>query len=211
MGFVQTGFLIALAALAVPVLVHLLSRWQVRRLELGTMKFLQEVIQNAAHRRRVRRWLLLMTRMALIGLLAVLFARPFIPKRDVRDGQPLRIVLIDRSASMMMSGRSGRLLDDAIHSAAELVDQSESDFQVEWAWFDRHVEPLPAGTQRPSATRSTSTDTDYFAALSWARDRLSALKGQRAEVVIVSDMQMSGLSSSSAAALTDGKQLGFPE
>jgi len=32
MGLVQAGFLAAMAALAFPVLVHLLSRWQVRRL-----------------------------------------------------------------------------------------------------------------------------------------------------------------------------------
>ena len=46
MSFVQAGFLIACAAVAIPVLVHLLSRWQVKRIELGTMRFLQEVIHE---------------------------------------------------------------------------------------------------------------------------------------------------------------------
>ncbi len=67
MSFVQTGFLIACAAVAIPVLVHLLSRWQVRQIELGTMRFLREVIHDGAQRRKIRRWLLLMTRMALLA------------------------------------------------------------------------------------------------------------------------------------------------
>ncbi|MGN6547375.1 MAG: BatA domain-containing protein [Aureliella sp.] len=211
MGFVQTGFLFTLAAIAVPLLVHLLSRWQVRRLELGTMHFLQEVIRDAAHRRRVRRWLLLATRLALVALLGLLFTRPFLPDVDSRDGKRLRIVLVDRSASMMMKGQSGRVLDDAIAEATKLFDQAGSDATVEVAWFDRDVEPLPAGTSRLTAAKSTSSDTDYFAALAWARDRLATSRSPKAEVILVSDMQLSGLSSDSAEGGKLGLPLNFPK
>lgn len=211
MGFVQTGFLFTLAAIAVPLLVHLLSRWQVRRLELGTMHFLQEVIRDAAHRRRVRRWLLLATRLALVALLGLLFTRPFLPEVDSRDGKRLRIVLVDRSASMMMKGQSGRVLDDAIAEATKLFDQAGSDATVEAAWFDRDVEPLPAGTSRLTAGKSMSADTDYFAALAWARDRLATSRSPKAEVILVSDMQLSGLSSDSAEGGKLGLPLNFPK
>ncbi len=60
MSFAQTSFLIATAAIAIPIAIHLLSRWQVRELELGTMRFLGEVVRDGAQRRKVRRWLLLM-------------------------------------------------------------------------------------------------------------------------------------------------------
>lgn len=211
MGFVQTAFLFTLAALALPLLVHLLSRWQVRRLELGTMRFLQEVIRDAAHRRRIRRWLLLATRLALVAMLGLLFARPFLPQRASHDGKRLQIVLVDRSASMMMRGQSGRVLDDAVAEANGLIDQAGSDRTVEWAWFDRHVEPLPAGSPRLTATKSMSADTDYIAALAWARDRLAASRHAQAEVILVSDMQLSGLSSDSAGALGNGLPLNFPK
>ena len=206
MGLVQAGFLAAMAALAVPVLVHLLSRWQVRRLEFGTMQFLQEVIHDSAHRRRIRRWLLLTTRMALVALLAMLFARPFIPERSLRDGERLRIVLVDRSASMTMPGQSGRLLDDAIAAGVDAVQRAGDDTQVQWAWFDRHVEALPEGTSRPTAPRTTSGDTDYFAALAWARDRLSSNPTTDAEVIVITDLQQSGL----ATELIGASELGFP-
>lgn len=192
MSFIQTGFLIASAAVAIPVLVHLLSRWRVRRLELGTMRFLQEIVRDGAQRRRIRRWLLMFTRAALVVLLALLFARPFLPERVRRDGDRLRIVLIDRSASMGMQGNDGRLVDDAIGAAAELNSELGSDADVWWAWFDRHVQPLPSETDRPSAPRALVGDTNYFAALSWARDRIDAHPESLSDVVLVTDLQQSG-------------------
>jgi PAS domain-containing protein len=207
MSFVQTGFLIACAAVAIPVLVHLLSRWQVRQIELGTMRFLREVIHDGAQRRKIRRWLLLMTRMALLALLALLFARPFLPERTRRDGDRLRVVLIDRSASMGMPGKGGRLIDDAVGAAADSVAELGSDAIVLWAWFDRDVEPLPEGTSRPSAPRAVVGDTNYLAALSWARDRINAYSDAIADVVLVTDLQQTGLVADPIATET----LGFPD
>ncbi|MFK8112421.1 MAG: BatA domain-containing protein [Rubripirellula sp.] len=206
MSFVQAGFLIACAAVAIPVLVHLLSRWQVRTVELGTMKFLQEVIHDGAQRRKIRRWLLLLTRIALCALLALLFARPFLPERIQRDGDRLRIVLIDRSASMGMPGKSGRLIDDAVGAASSSLSDLGSDAKVLWAWFDRSVHPMPEDTSRPSAPRAVVGDTNYLAALSWARDRIDSFPDALADVVLVTDLQQSGLSGDKIAT----ESLGFP-
>lgn len=206
MGLIQAGFLLALLALAIPVLVHLLSRWQVQRLELGTMQFLQEVIHDSAHRRWIRRWLLLATRMLLMAVLALLFARPFLPERRTGEGGRVRIVLIDRSASMTMPGKSGRLIDDAIAQATAVIDQAGQDVEVQWAWFDRNVEALPEGTTRPKPPRATAGDTNYFAALKWARDRLAAREYSDAEVILATDLQQSGL----AAEIVDANAIDFP-
>lgn len=199
MSFIQTGFLIASAAIAIPVLVHLLSRWQVRRLELGTMRFLQEIVRDGAQRRRIRRWLLLFTRSALVVILALLFARPFLAERVRRDGDRLRIVLIDRSASMGMQGNSGRLIDDAIGAAAELNSELGSDADVRWAWFDQNVQPLPPETDRPPAPGALVGDTNYSAALRWARDHVDAHPESLADVVLVTDLQQSGLAADTLA------------
>ena len=198
-SFVQTGFLIACAAAAIPVLVHLLSRWQVRSLELGTVRFLQEVVSNGARQRKVRRWLLLLMRMALVTLLALLFARPFLPERARRDGDRLRIVLIDRSASMGMPGQNGRLIDDAVAAAVDAMAELGSDAQVVWAWFDRRVQPPADATTRPTAPRTVVGDTDYLEALSWARDRVNADPDAIADVVLVTDLQQSGLTAEKPA------------
>ena len=207
MNFIQTGFLIGSAAVAIPLIIHLLNRWQVRRVELGTMRFLNEVIRDGAQRRRIRRWLLLLTRMALVALLACLFARPFLPGRSQRDGDHLQIVLIDRSASMGMPGNSGRVIDDALTAAADGVAEYGEGATVLWAWFDGQVEPLPASTTRPTVPRALDGDTNYQAAVEWARDRIGAFPESLAEVMIVTDLQQSGL----AMAPSASESLGFPD
>src|SRR5207245_6456354 len=78
MSFVQIGFLGALAALAIPIIVHLVFRQRPKRIELGTLRFLRIVLEHNARRRRVMRWLLLALRLACVALAAFLFARPYL-------------------------------------------------------------------------------------------------------------------------------------
>ncbi len=206
MSFIQAGFLVAIASVSIPVILHLLNRWQVRRIELGTMRFLHDVIREGARRRKIRRWFLLAMRAALLTLLALLFARPFISEPARSDGNRLRVVLIDRSSSMGMPGTSGRLLDDAVGAAADSVNDLGDDATVLWAWFDRYVEPMPSETIRPSAPRIAVGDTNYLAALSWARDMISTEPDAVADVVLVTDMQQTG----TGGELTDTQSLAFP-
>ena len=62
----QSSFLWWALAAAIPLVLHLISRWQSKRVELGTTRFLLEILNDQAHRKRIRRWLLLATRMAMI-------------------------------------------------------------------------------------------------------------------------------------------------
>jgi hypothetical protein len=206
-NFVQTGFLIGAAAIAIPVAIHLLSRWQIRRLELGTMRFLLEVIHDTARRRRIRRWLLLFTRAALMLLLALLFARPYLTEAMIREGNDLRIVLVDRSSSMGMPGQDGRLVDDALIAAHESLSRLGPEVAVRWAWFDRHVEPLPTHLTRPAPPRVVAGGTNYAAALQWARNQLNASPDANADVILATDLQRSGLRSDEF----DRELLSFPQ
>ena len=62
LGFIHLGFLAAGAAVAVPILIHLLFRQRARRVEIGTIHFLRIVLQDQARRRKIRHWLLLALR-----------------------------------------------------------------------------------------------------------------------------------------------------
>ncbi len=193
--FLQSAFLIGLAAVLVPVLVHLLSRQQVTRVEMGTTRFLFEVLSDTSRRRRIRRWLLLTTRMGMLGLVALMFARPSIPTFEDLAGGALRIVLIDRSGSMQAPGQNGRALDDALNAARERVERYGSNKTVLWAAFDSHVERLAnAPGQTPRVAPKAAADTSYSAALAWARDRLATEKHSSAQVLLITDLQMTGLS-----------------
>jgi len=197
MAFLQTAFLFSLIAMAIPILLHLFSRWQTEQIELGTIRFLREVLTENVRRRRIRRWLLLTTRMLLLGLLALLFARPFFFGAAKRDGDRRRVILIDRSASMSMQGTQGKAIDVALEKAISSARELGADAKIDWAWFDSKVVPfLPGdgGLRLPSSKGiSTTGHTNYAAAIAWARDRLAVDNRAKSDVVMITDLQRRGL------------------
>jgi len=108
-SFLQTTFLAGLAALAVPVVIHLFFRLRTKRVELGTIRFLRVVLEENARRRKVMRWFLLMLRMACVALLVVLFARPYFSAAAISGEKELLVILLDRSATMQLKGERARL------------------------------------------------------------------------------------------------------
>src|SRR5215213_7438591 len=78
MSFLMAPLLIGVLAAAIPVVIHLLHRQRTTPVQWGAMQFLLESQLQFRRRRKVDHWLLLLARMALLGLLAFLLARPLI-------------------------------------------------------------------------------------------------------------------------------------
>ena len=123
MGLVQIGFLGALAALAIPIIIHLVFGWRVRRVDLGTLRFLKIVLRENVRRRRLKRWLLLALRMTCLALLAFLFARPYLAARHSGGKNRLLVILLDHSASMGLKTGGGRLFELALREAKKVASQ----------------------------------------------------------------------------------------
>src|SRR5438067_1504631 len=91
-----------LAAISVPVLIHLLTRRTRRRMPLPTVRFLQ---RSLARRSRLFRWrqlILLLLRIAALSALVLAFARPSLdsPLSPPGGERVAMVVLLDASASM---------------------------------------------------------------------------------------------------------------
>jgi hypothetical protein len=218
MSFVQIGFLGALVAVAIPIVIHLVFRQRTRRVDLGTLRFLRVVLEQNARRRRVMRWLLLALRVACVALLAVLFARPYL--LDVRPAgqQQTMAVLIDRSATMELRQDGARLIERAVAAARELLARADDDTRVEIAFFDHAVRPLSDSASSVGDRRNVSAEelaaqvvvpaacyggTDYGAAMAWARDVLAKAPPGPRSLHVFSDLQRSGLAWSEFDALQD--------
>ena len=120
MHFIQLGMLGALAALAIPIIIHLMFRQRARPIDLGTLQFLKVVLRDNARRRRLKRWLLLALRMACLALIAFLFARPYMLATEPAAGDRLVVILLDRSASMGLKGGT-RPIDQAQTEARAIL------------------------------------------------------------------------------------------
>lgn len=207
MGFVQASLLAGLAAVALPVIAHLIFRRRSRPVDLGTLRFLKVAVRKDTRRRWLKRWLLLALRVCCVVLLVLMFARPYRAETVGGGDTGLTVVLIDRSASMARERDGERLVDHAVKQFPAVVARTPSRSRVEVAWFDRKVEPVGSSDDgrvslsdlKPPETLAGSTD--FAAALTWAVARCEAARGSGPlSVHILTDLQRTGFGSLEAFA-----------
>ena len=78
MTFLNATLLFGLAAIAVPVVLHLIARREPRKVVFPSIRFLTKRVESNRSRLRVRRWWLLALRILAVGMLAIALARPAI-------------------------------------------------------------------------------------------------------------------------------------
>ncbi len=142
MNFLTPLFLLGALAVAGPILYHLVRRATRERVRFSSLLFLEPSPPRVSQRHRVEHWLLLLLRCLALLVLALGFARPFLPESPAADptaNPPRRIVvLLDRSASMRREG----LWEDARARVRALLAQAAPADQVALVAFDRSVETL---------------------------------------------------------------------
>lgn len=202
MGFVQTAMLTALAAVALPIIAHLIFRRRARPVDLGTLRFLKLAVREDTRRRRLKRWVLLALRVSCVVLVVLLFARPYRAETIGGGDAGLTVVLIDRSASMDRKRDGERLVEHALRKVPDVVGRTPSRARVEVAWFDSKVAPVePSEGGKVSlselkAPAALTSGTDFAAALTWAGSRCEAARGGGPLAVhVITDLQRTGFGS----------------
>src|SRR4030088_2660236 len=102
MGFFSPWFLAGVAGVALPVYLHLLRRHATTPHPFSSLMFFERRTQSSIKHRRLRYLLLFALRTALVALLALAFARPFVNSATVASarGGKLLVLAIDDSFSM---------------------------------------------------------------------------------------------------------------
>ena len=77
LSFLAPLFFAGLAALAIPVLVHLTYRQKATIVPFPSLMFVQKVPFKSMRRQQIRHWLLFLLRCAALVLLVLAFSRPF--------------------------------------------------------------------------------------------------------------------------------------
>ncbi len=123
MAFLHPGFLWALFALAIPVLIHLFQLRRFKRIEFPNVRYLKEVSQRTRQQKKVRHWLVLIARCLALAALVLAFAQPYLPGNAAKAtaGQRAVSVYIDDSYSMDGQNAQGRLLDQARAGAQQAI------------------------------------------------------------------------------------------
>src|ERR1700749_4373973 len=105
MMFLNFGALFGLAAVSIPIIIHLLNKMQVREMAWGAMRFLQESIEKNQRRLQMEDILLLFLRCLRIALLVLALSRPTWQSKANSGGshQVTAVLIIDNSYSMGMT------------------------------------------------------------------------------------------------------------
>lgn len=125
MVFAQPLFLIALTALAIPVIIHLFNFRKYKKVYFTNVKFIAEIKQETKKRSQLKHLLILFARLLAITCLVIVFAQPYLPssirQKKLKGSQAVSIY-IDNSFSMEALSTGGRLLDEARNKALEIAD-----------------------------------------------------------------------------------------
>ncbi len=117
MGFLSPWFLLGVAAIGLPVYIHLLRRHVTTPLRVSSLMFFERGTQSSTRHRRLRYLLLFSLRAALLLLLVLAFANPFIRRAAGGVNDKLLLVVVDDSFSM----KAGSRFADAKQGALQLL------------------------------------------------------------------------------------------
>jgi len=215
MSFLTPLFFLGVAALAAPILVHLVRRTRARRVQFPALVFVRQVPQRTIRRRTLHNLLLLLLRCLAILLIAIAFTRPFFSGGSAaRDNTAAgaTVILIDNSLSM----RRENLFAEAQRRAEGALDEARNDEQVALVSFDKRYTVINRFLTEKNRVRfgigslgAGWDGTDYEQALRGAESLLSEVQTTGPKrIVMISDFQTPGWSpASSTFKLSNNTQL----
>jgi hypothetical protein len=212
MSFLAPLFALGLAALAIPILVHLVHKERKETTPFPSLMFLLRTPYQHSRRQRIRDWLLFLTRAMVFLLLVAAFARPVFDRPPdaaaaVTGGGREVVILLDRSFSMQIADRWSRA-QAAARQAVDALGPADRATLVLFADQARAIRE--EGTSRASLRAAIDTAapgdaaTRYAPALMLARRTVAESRLPTREVIVISDFQRSGWDVGEDARLPSG-------
>jgi len=123
MNFVYPGFLYALFAIAIPIVIHLFNFQRYKKVFFTNVKFLREVKEQTQSKSQLKHLLVLLSRILAITFLVFAFAQPYIPAENkvIDASNKLISVYLDNSFSMDGTNSQGQLFEQAKSKAFEIA------------------------------------------------------------------------------------------
>ena len=134
MTFLAPTALIFLFGIGIPLLVHLLNRFNVKKVNFSSVRFLKSMEDNSIRNVKFKKWILLLLRIGIISALVLMLSRPvtrgFIPGWLSTEIDCRLLIVLDNSSSMNSYVDGRTLLDKAIKTAKELLEIYEQNTTV---------------------------------------------------------------------------------
>lgn len=201
MSFLNPVLLFGLLAAGLPVIIHLLTRPKLRKIQWAAMKLLQQSLERTRRRSRIEDLLLLLLRCLLVTLFILIFARPALLTKFI-DAPPdeaiTAVILLDDSASMQQTDGLRTRFDLAKAKASELL----SDFGANSTCalylvsdcargiIPRPIQNLNAVRHAVEQAAATDRGSNLRPGIETAVNLLKSATGQKREIYVITDSQM---------------------
>ena len=196
MGFLAPWFLAGVAAIGLPFWIHLLRQYRSTPHPFSSLMFFERRTQSSIKHRRLRYLLLLSLRVALLILMALAFANPFVTRTSASGGgRKMLVIAVDNSFSM----RYGNHLDRAKQEALSAVSKLNPGEKGQVLAVGSHIHFLTQPVEDPDALKSAiqaiqpSDEQSSYGELARALRTIEQSARMPLEVHFASDMQKSSL------------------
>jgi len=201
--FLNSTFLFAALAALLPLIIHMLSRRQVKTVDFSSLLFLKELERRKIRRVRIRQILLLVVRSLIILCAALALARPTLQGLGSGASSHARTsvaIVLDTSGSMARRSDDEGLFDVArrrVHQIAELLGDGDEAFLVTAS--EPPDDLVPGGTFSIDVLRRALDEaspgqaaTDYRTSIERSLALLAESRNLNRELYVVGDMQWTG-------------------
>ena len=126
MQFKHPELLYFLFVLVIPILVHLFQLRRFKKEYFTNVQFLKELSIQTRKSSKIKKWLLLITRLLLLAALITAFAQPFFKAKESKNSSNEMYIVLDNSYSMQAKGNKGELLKRAIQELLENTPENQT-------------------------------------------------------------------------------------
>lgn len=126
MHFKHPEILWFLFLLIIPILVHLFQLRRFKKELFTNVRFLKELSVQTRKSSKLKKYLLLATRLLLLAALIFAFAQPFFEAKDSKNATNEMYIVLDNSFSMQAKGQKGELMRRAVEDLLEHTPDNRS-------------------------------------------------------------------------------------
>ena len=199
MTFLNPLILLALTAIAIPILIHLFSLRKVRKVEFSTLMFVKEIQKSKLKRIKLKQLLLLLFRIMMIVFLVLAFANPIYEGYAGGEGSVRKkaVIFVDDSFSMNLKDEKGlffvqakKTLEDVLKLFKEtdevyIVPSSVITMKEKKVLYNDFKEIIDSISKANTSYKSLSVNE----ILNYTNELFEKSSGLINEVYIISDFQ----------------------
>ncbi len=195
MRYQNPQLLIALLAIAIPIIIHLFNLRKYRVIRFSSIRLLKDITKAKRSQSRIKNILILLTRIFTLTFLILAFSKPYIPLDEKKSTLAKDIfIYIDNSFSMESVSADGMLLDKAKNTAikiSNMYDNSCDFYLINNDFLSKHNKAL---TRNEIQKLIQQIDVSpQYRSINDIINRVQSLdkKNQNTHLYLISDLQQS--------------------